>query len=264
MRTPHYKVIITFVIACIASALLFAVPTTASARLTTRANHDHIGIRFFYHGSSVSVSGLSDPDADIVIKIAAPETHQALKKKGKVGGVLWMNVGSIEYEQVPPLYFLASTKPVEDLLSREERLQYGIGYAALEQKAHIEPAGNDSEKDKWFTEFVNYKEKSKLYSIKDGNVDFDTVNNDREYRVVFDWPYQAPPGAYDVTVYSVVNGKVQETATSAVEVAQEGGIKYLATMAKNKGAAYGIVSILAALIAGFGVGMIFKKGGGAH
>jgi len=262
MRKPH--AIITLVIACVAMAFLFGTPITANAKLTVNANHDHVGITFFYHGSSVGISGISDPDADIIVKISAPEAHQALKRKGKVGGVLWMNVDTVEYKEVHPLYFLASTRPVEDLLSRDERLRYGIGYAALEQSATIEPVENDEEKDHWFTEFVNYKEKSKLYSVKDGNFDFNTVNGEREFRVVFDWPYQAPPGDYDVSVYSIKNGKIRETVGSKVDVAQEGGIKYLATMAKNRGAVYGIVSILAALMAGFGVGMIFKKGGGAH
>jgi hypothetical protein len=35
-------------------------------------------------------------------------------------------------------------------------------------------------------------------------------------------------------------------------------------MAKESASAYGLLSILAALGAGFGVGLIFRKGGGAH
>ena len=53
----------------------------ASAELTAIANHDHISIDFFYHGSNVSVRGVSDPDADLIIKITAPEEHQALSQK---------------------------------------------------------------------------------------------------------------------------------------------------------------------------------------
>lgn len=262
MKLINYKIVI--LVSVLLTFTYLGMPANAGAQLTARANHDHIGINFFYHGSEVSVSGVSDPDADIIVKIAAPETHQALKKKGKVGGVLWMNVGTIEYEQVNPLYFLASTKPVEDLLSREERLSYGIGYAALEQTASIEPAESSDEKDHWFSEFVNYKESSHLYKVKAEGISFSSDNNEHKYRVVFDWPYQATPGTYDVTVYSVKDGKVMETADSRVVVEQEGGIKYLASMAKNKGAVYGAVSVVVALLAGFGVGMIFKKGGGAH
>ena len=70
---------------------------TASAMLTARANHDHITIDFFYHGSTVSVRGMSDPNVDLVIKMTSPEGHQVLKQKGKVGGLLWMNVGQLKF-----------------------------------------------------------------------------------------------------------------------------------------------------------------------
>ncbi len=63
-----------------------------SAQLTTKVNHDHIKIDFFYHGSEVNVSGASVLGTDIIIKITSPEVHQILRRKGKAAGLLWMNV----------------------------------------------------------------------------------------------------------------------------------------------------------------------------
>ena len=67
-----------------------------------------------------------------------------------------------------------------------------------------------------------------------------------------------------MTVYAVRDHKVVEKAEANVNVAQVGTVKFLANMAKDQGAMYGILSILAAIGAGFGVGLIFRKGGGAH
>jgi hypothetical protein len=67
-----------------------------------------------------------------------------------------------------------------------------------------------------------------------------------------------------VTAYAVKDKKVVETATADVSVDQVGLVKSFADMAKNKAAVYGIISILAALCAGFGVGLVFRKSGGAH
>ncbi|MGA2191876.1 MAG: TIGR02186 family protein, partial [Nitrospirota bacterium] len=108
-------------------------PCAAWATLTAQANHDHITIDFFYSGSEVSVSGVSDPGVDLVVKITSPEGHQELKKKGKVGGVLWMNVGGLEFKNTPNLYFLQSTRKIEDMLSESEMERYIIGYPALER-----------------------------------------------------------------------------------------------------------------------------------
>lgn len=240
-------------------------PAVSHAYLTAKANHDHITIDFFYHGSTVSVRGVADKGTELVVKIASPDGHAAFKKKGKVGGLMWMNVGNLDLENTPNLYFLRSTRKCEDMLAAEDLKKYTLGYAAL--KDHIEMASitDSSEKTKWFDEFVKFKENSNLYSSTPGEILTTAAENGMQsYYVLCQWPYQAAPGTYTVTVYAVKDGKVVEQAEDHVLVEQVGVVKRLAGMAKDKAAAYGILSVLAALGAGFGVGIIFRKGGGAH
>ncbi len=237
----------------------------ASAMLTATANHDHITIDFFYHGSTVSVKGESDSGVDLIVKITSPEGHQVMKQKGKVGGLLWMNVGQLKFENTPNFYEVFSTKKIDDILAQDERDKYVIGYPSLAKHVEISPAANEEEKAKWFNEFIKYKEDSKVYSSSVGKITTTTLPNGRqEYYILTDWPYQAAPGDYLVTVYAVKNNKITEQAEARVNVAQVGMVKTLATMAKNKAAFYGILSIGIALGAGFGVGMVFRKGGGSH
>ena len=250
-------------IAILIAALALLIASSASAELTAIANHDHITIGFFYHGSTVSVRGVADPDTDLIIKIASPETKDALKRKNKVGGVLWMNTESFEFAKVPNLYFIHCTKNVDDILSPEEAEKYGLGLKALTHTAEIEDLKDPARKDDLMAEFVKYKEASKMYGESGNDVQL-TPNKDGkvDYYIMTQWPFQAPPGSYKATVYSVRGGKVVEVADSAVSVEQVGTVKYLADMAKNNGALYGALSIAAALAAGLGVGLIFGKGGG--
>ena len=243
------------------ASFLFA--GAASAQLTATANHDHITVDFFYHGSTVSVRGVSDPDTDLIIKVTSDDGHQALHRKGKVGGILWMNVGELDVEHVPAVYFLHSTKNIEDILSREEMNKYVIGYPALEDHVKMN-VPDEREKNKWFNELVKFNESSKVYATTTGKISLTQKGDEQNYYILTEWPYQAPPGKYTVTVYAVKDHKVVETATSRVAVEQVGMVKAFANMAKNNGAVYGIISIFAALGAGFGVGLIFGKGGGAH
>ncbi len=244
---------------------VFSVCGDASAILTAKANHDRITIDFFYHGSSVSVRGVSDPGTDLIIKITSPEGHQTLRQKGKVGGLLWMNVGKLTFEHVPSLYFLQSTRNLTDILSNDELNKYVLGYSALESHSEVTPVSGTAEKNKWFDEFVKMKEASKTYSTSSGKISTTTTKDGlQEYYVLMDWPYQASPGEYTVTVYAIKDNKVVEHAESKVAVEQVGVVKAFARMAKESAATYGIISILAALGAGFGVGLVFRKGGGAH
>jgi uncharacterized protein (TIGR02186 family) len=236
----------------------------ASAELTAIANHDHIKIDFFYHGSNVSVRGISDPDTDLIIKISSPDGHQELRQQGKVAGLLWMNVGTLKFEKTPSLYFLASSKKVDEILSKEEMAKDVLGYEAVGKHIELTPVKDESEKTKWFNEFVKFKEHSKLYSVASGNITFTRENGKQNYYTLFEWPYQAPPGDYIVTVYAVKDNKIIEKAEQKVQVEQAGVVKQLAGMARNNASVYGLLSILAALGAGFGVGLVFRKGGGAH
>lgn len=260
----YFSVMKLLTVALFAAALTMINSGAASAQLTAIANHDHISIDFFYNGSDVTVRGLCDPDADLVVKITAPEGKQELRKKGKVGGVLWMNVGSLHFDNTPALYFLQTTKKAEEMLEPAEMDKYIIGYPALEKHIEITPMKDAAEKDQWFKEFVKFKEASNLYVAKTGGFTMGDDNGQHTYFMKFKWPFQAKPGAYLVTVYAVKGGKVVEQATSGVTVEQVGTVKALAGMAKNNGALYGIISIIAALGAGFGVGLVFRKGGGAH
>jgi uncharacterized protein (TIGR02186 family) len=236
----------------------------AFAELTVDANHSRIKIDFFYHGSTMSIRGISDPGVDLIIKLASSDGHEVLKQKGKVAGVLWMNVGTLKLENAPGVYFLHSTRKIEDILTMEEMEKYAIGYQALQKHIQMNPADNKNEKEKWFNEFVRFKENSRLYSISTGKISLTEKDGKGNYYILTEWPYQVPPGVYTVTVYAVRDGKVVETAQTSITVEQVGVVRTLANMAKDNGALYGIISIVAALGAGFGVGMIFRKGGGAH
>jgi uncharacterized protein (TIGR02186 family) len=243
--------------------MLAAAP--ASAMLTTDANHDHISINFFYHGSTVSVKGTSDSDVDLIVKMTSPEGHQVLKQKGRVGGVLWMNVGQLKFDKTPNFYMVYSTKKLDDILSKEEREKYLIGYPALAKHIEVSPVKNEDEKAKWFEEFVKFKESSNVYRSLSGKIALTpAADGKQKYSITAGWPYQAAPGEYLVSVYAVKHGKVVEQAESKVRVEQVGLVKTLASMAKDNAAVYGILSIGIALGAGFGVGLVFRKGGGAH
>ena len=237
---------------------------TASADLTMNVNHDRIKVDFFYHGSTVSVSGESDPGTDLVVKIVSPDSHQKLKKKGKAAGFLWMNVGDLNIEHTPNLYFLHSSGELDEILSPEEMDKNVIGYTSVKNHADISPVKDDTEKSKWFNEFIKLKESNRLYNKSTGNISITQENGRQKYYLLCDWPYEALPGDYLVTVYAIKDKKVVDKTEAKVLVEQVGIVKSLYDLANNRGGLYGILAIIVALGSGFGVAMIFGKGGGAH
>lgn len=241
----------------------FAVMSSSASAVTAKANHDDIKIGLTYNGSTVSVSGVTDPELDLIIKITGEDATEQLMRKDKAAG-MWMNVEEITIENIPKIYFLRSTKDPETILSAEQRSQYVVGYPALKEKIDLEPARSPEQKAKLLDDFIMYKEEGRFYSESLGGIEIRPEAGSGSYYTVFDWPYQVPPGQYQVDVYAVKNGEVVDTANSQVIVEQDGAIKALSNLAQNNGAIYGLAAIGVSVTAGFGVGVVFKGGGGSH
>lgn len=244
-------------------ALLTFVPS-AWAELTARANHDRVDIHLNYHGSTVSVSGSYDPGTDLILTISNAGTNEHLMLKDKIGGFIWMNKDKLSFEGVPEVYLQRSTKAPSDLLDMAQLRANGIGYEAIKANAEVDPVADPEKKATLMEHFVSYKEAKNLYERSVGDIELKSDGDQPTYFTEFDWPYQVPPGEYKVMAYEVKDGQLVAAAESGVTVEEAGVVKILADMATNNSAVYGIAAIAVALAAGFGVGMIFKKGGGAH
>ncbi|HZD59411.1 MAG TPA: TIGR02186 family protein, partial [Anaerolineae bacterium] len=166
---------------------------------------------------------------------------------------------TLEFEHVPNLYILYSTKDLKAILNQEEMDKYIIGYPALNRHIKIVPTKSDNEKTKWFNELVKLKEASGLYSIPSQRITAIPKGNMKRYSIKIDWPYQAPPGRYIATVYEVRGGKIVDMSETSISVKQSGFVKAIADVASKNGALYGIISIVIALAVGFGISFIFKK-----
>jgi hypothetical protein len=158
MRNARFRTSAIALAAGAALGLLAAAP--ARAELTAKANHDHITVDFFYHGSTVGVRGIADPDADLIVKIASADGHEAFNEKGKKGGVLWMNVGKLAFEHTPKLYEIHSTRPVQDLLQEAEADRYVLGYPALAR--HVAIGRSSPSRNERFGEFVKTSEPRRI------------------------------------------------------------------------------------------------------
>lgn len=264
MKILRLKTLYVFLVVLTGALFGSSLQEEVNAQLTAKADHDHISINTFYHGSSVSVRGECDAGTDVIIKITSPDKNTVLKQKGKVGGFLWMNTDELEFDATPSLYFVRSDEKIGDMLDKGEANKYVLGYKALEHHISISKIQDENRKDQWFQELVRYNEKKRIYREDNEKITYSGKRNTRSYHTEFAWPYQAQPGEYSVEVFAVKDGKVVETAHSSVLVEQTGAVKFLASTAKNKSALYGIISIVVALVSGFGTGMIVKGGGGAH
>lgn len=255
MKTMH-----AFILTCAAALVLVAVQPGAA--VTTQASPASIDISLFYHGLPVEISGQGQPGHDVIVTVTAAPKAMHLRYKGKAAGIFWMKLGTLIFDNLPGTYLAASSGPLDKVLDKAAQDKEGAGFAALKKRAVIKAEeGEELPAGDWFQEFIDFKQQEKLYAFKEGGV---KVEADGSYHYTLNWPFQASPGKYTVETLTAKNGQVTGRSQTEIRVQMTGVVAKLAKMASDNRAVYGILAILVALAAGFGVGLIFKKGGGSH
>ncbi len=234
-----------------------------AAAVTIDASPNKINIGLRYHGAKVTVTGRCNPGEDLIIKVTSPPEESHLKFKGKAAGLFWMKKGNMIFSPVSELYKVYTTKALNQIMTDTELQANRLGYDVLADQAEIKSDKMEVDKSFWFSEFIKFKEKDQLYSIQEGVITRHHSPEEYNYQLEIDWPYQASPGNYTIKVIAVKDGHVVDKNESTLTVQRSGIVKKLSNMALNNAALYGLMAIVIAGLAGFGVGSVFK-GGGSH
>ncbi len=243
--------------------VVMALPAAQAQALSCKVAPNDIPINLMYNGATLTITGVSAPGDDLIVKVSSETTDVHLKYKGKASGLFWMKMGGMEFKNVPNIYMLYSTGSIDTLLNADGRTANMIGYDAIRAGVEMERSDGTEVEAKWFEEFLKFKKTEELYLSKEGSIVRKQGATDNTYSLTVDWPFQAPPATYTVDVLAVRDGKVVDKSSAPFTVAQAGIVKQLSGMAFNNSALYGFVAVVIAMVAGFAVGAVFK-GGGSH
>ena len=219
-----------------------------------------VEIGTFYNGIDVIVTGEVPVASDIVIRLSGEGEVLHLKKKGKVGGLLWMNTGDITFHNAPKVYKLITSSALKDLDTSSAR---EFGFTALKNRIEILPEGN---KNAFFLkEFIRLKTKENLYSITADGISYSPGKADiKSFQATLHIPPSMKQGKYSVEVAAIQNDKIIGTASTPLVLKQIGFPKKLSSMAFGHSLWYGIISVIIAVMAGLFMSILFKDKGGSH
>ncbi len=260
MFKRHMHIIAT---AALAVLLLLPVPPSKAQAADIHLEPNLININATYNGAEVTVSGDIPADAEAVIQLTGQTQDTHLLKKGRVFGILWMNTGTITFENVPKAYMIYLPAAItESNLSQDPlRQSLGIGFEALKNKVVLSPANED--KDFQFKEFIKLKSKEGLYSLSENAISYkDGQNQMKSFTCAMTIPASMPQGLFSVTTFVMKNGQLMEVNTNQLKIKETGLPAMMSALAFDHGLIYGILATLIALIAGLLTGIIFKGGGG--
>ncbi|MCG6954875.1 MAG: TIGR02186 family protein [Gemmatimonadetes bacterium] len=240
--------------ALLSAAALHAASVAAQVPpITVAASQRVIRITARYQGDLVHVQGTARPSSAVVLELTSPREVVLCSQKGQVGP-FWLSVRQVRFGNVPSMYKIKSSAPLDDILPRSERIKYGLGRAGLKESMTVD-AGVD--KNLYLDELILIRQRAQRFSFTEEGVgrDGDT------YEASFFWPPDGPPGRYRIVAYAVEGGRIVGTAETEVDVQTVGVEAWLRDLAANHGILYGLFAVGLAAAAGLGVSLLLGRRG---
>ena len=258
-----------FMAACLATPLLSSNiiaennPQSDLREIVTITTKGEVDIGLMYSGDYIHfVGGVPDPSADVIVKLTSTENVPlSVNRKGRVA-IVWMNVKQYTVTGLPLLYKIHSTKPIDQILSRELAAELGIGYDVLKDQMKLELVRGEAEEDDRDTVFdgvLRLKREANLYNVDEERIE---ITGGKLFKHYFRFPSAASEGVYKAESFVFMQGKLVGKGVDEIRIQKTGIEAAFTNMAFNRPVLYGIVAVVVALGMGLLVGFIFKKGGG--
>ena len=212
-----------------------------------------IAITTGFKGTDLLMFGAIDAPGDIVVVVQGPLTSITVRKKERVAGV-WVNQANITFENIPSFYALASSKPIEQILSPETQKQLNIGIENVPMKVDGELT---PEEEKQFHEaLIANKRLQELYYTDIARVNF----MGRElFRTNIFFPSNVPTGDYVVDIMLVRDKNVVGVQRTPLVVSKVGFGAEIFDFAHQQKWFYGSLSICLAILGGWAGYVFFRR-----
>lgn len=242
-----------------ALALALAAPAAWAGQAMPAIEPPALTIGTFYAGQEATLTGEIAAGQEVLLEVVGPAEDAVFDVKGRVGP-FWMNRGQVRIDRAPSLYILLlpAKPPAETALKALE-----VGMAHLEAEAQVEAPGRQP--DQVFDLFLGFKQKGGLYQQQAGAVNYAPAGQGRkQYTARFSFPSFLASGQYQVRATVLENGAKAARYQLAYPVSDGAFLAWLKYMAFGHSLAYGVLSVIIALVAGGLMGVMFKGGKGGH
>ncbi len=238
---------------------LVSIPVTAE-EVVIGLSQNEVAITATFDGDDILVFGAvkredaidTENPLQVVISVAGPSKPITVRRKERRFG-LWVNTDAVDVDEAPSFYAVATSAPIEDVLSEVDDLRHRI---TIPRAIRSVGAPMNVEDPENFTEaLIRVREKNNLYQTNIGGVGFDQQTLFRSY---FELPSNLTEGEYETRIFLTRDGSVVSDYATTISVKKVGLERFLYNLAHTKPLIYGLMSLAIAIFAGWGASAIFQ------
>tara|TARA_Y100000590_G_C15640322_1_gene984706 strand:+ start:276 stop:1034 length:759 start_codon:yes stop_codon:yes gene_type:complete len=235
--------------------LLFSFPSYGNESYFDLSDPE-IEIQTNFEGKEVIIFGLSDPNYETIINIVGPKQNARIRMKERFFG-FWFNTKKITYKDLPSLFFVASSKPIKEILNDDTIIKNSLYFEEMIVNKVTQRNFNFADKNKfnfWNNNLIKIKKEEnfyKEYKIK--------IVDDKLFQTRIFFPSNTIPGIYDVNIFQIKNKIIVSQNNKKIIIKKAGIGNKIYEFANDHPASYGIVSIMFAIIAGLVAATAFRR-----
>jgi uncharacterized protein (TIGR02186 family) len=241
-----------------AGAVLAQAKDGAEGGIVAALSQNRVSITANFSGSQIFVFGAikgAAPEGaklEVVLAIAGPSGPVKVRRKDRVAGI-WVNRDEVLVDEAPSFYAVAATGPLDEVLSHTDDLRHRIGIDHLVRLIGA-PADVDAPED--FREAViRLRRDEGLYVELPGVI---RTVEDTLFAVDIKLPANLVEGDYSARVFLLRNREVADIFETDITVRKVGLERWIFALSRENPAAYGLLSIVVALLAGWGASEAFR------
>jgi uncharacterized protein (TIGR02186 family) len=234
--------------------IIFFFTKLISAEAYFNLSQNDIKIETNFNGKEIIIFGILNDDQETLIAIKGPEKKALIQKKERILG-FWFNTMQITYNNVPSIFFIASSANLEDILPMSTIIKEELSFdLLLENKLSQRNFISDVSLEDWKDNFVRIKKNKNLFK----QYKVEKIDNKLFQTQVF-FPAESIPGEYKVQVYQIKNNIILNKKEKIITLQKSGIGSRIYDFAHKNAAAYGFFTIIFAVLSGFLAATLFRR-----
>ncbi len=236
-------------------------PAGADETIVAGMSQNRVSITADFDGSEILIYGAVKRETpppgnrgplEVIVTVEGPSTPVTVRRKARVAGI-WVNNASVTVDSAPSFYAVATTGPLDHILSDTDNLRYGI---TIERVIRAVGITDEAEKaGEFLLGLLRVRTNEGRYRILQGKVE---LTEETLFRTDVILPANLTEGEYKVRLFLLRDKRVIASQERVIGVRKEGLERFIFNLAQEQPLVYGLISLVLAAAAGWGASAAFR------
>lgn len=189
---------------------------------------------------------------EMIITVQGPSVPLVIRRKEKRAGI-WLNTASVNIDAAPSFYVVASTGPMDKILSGTDDLRHRISIPHAIRAVGISAEAQNA--PDFVEALLRIRQDEDRYRLAEGRVQ---LVEQTLFRTDVVLPANLTEGNYRVRIFLLREGHVVDTQERIIGVRKAGLERFLFNLAHERPFIYGLTSLIMAAVAGWAASAAFR------